>query len=121
MLTRRQQMRWLHSSGRVMQVGRVQDLVVKRVRGVAARRGVQRLGMGRRLLELKIVGWTDTTESGDRFWKELRWRGAGFSLAWLLNFLLRFCPRSIRPPAWRNPARQPQVTPVSRWNWLGKL
>ena len=82
-------MRWLHSSGRVIQVGRVQDLAVKRVGGVAARRGAQRLWMGRRLLALKIDGWTVTTESGDQFWRGLRWGGAGFSLAWLLNLGLR--------------------------------
>ena len=82
-------MRWLHSSGRVMQVGRVQDLAVKRLGGVSARRGVQRLRMGQRLLAMEIVGWTATTESGDRFWRALRWGGAGFSFAWMLHLWLR--------------------------------
>jgi hypothetical protein len=41
--------------------------------------------MGRRLLALKIDGWTMTPESGLRFWRGLRWGGTGFGLAWLLN------------------------------------
>ena len=76
---------WLHASSRLLQVGRVQSLAVKRVGGVAARRAQQRLEMGRRLLALKIYGWTMTPESGLRFWRALRWGGIGFSLAWLLN------------------------------------
>ena len=79
---------WLHASSRLLQVGRVQSLAVNRVGGVAARRAQQRLEMGRRLLALKIGGWTMTPESGLRFWRALRWGGIGFSLAWLLNHLL---------------------------------
>jgi len=76
---------WLHASSQLLQVGRVQSLAVKRAGGVAARRGLQRLEMGRRLLALKIDGWTMTPESGLRFWRGLRWGGTGFGLAWLLN------------------------------------
>jgi len=76
---------WLHASSRLLQVGRLQSLAVKRVGGVAARRAQQRLEMGRRLLAVKIDGWTVTPESGVRFWQGLRWGGTGFSLAWLLN------------------------------------
>ena len=76
---------WLHASSQLLQVGRVQSLAVKRCGGVAARRSQQRLEMGRRLLALKIDGWTMTPESGLRFWRGLRWGGTGFSLAWLLN------------------------------------
>jgi hypothetical protein len=79
---------WLHASSRLLQVGRVQSLAVKRVGGVAARRAQQRLEMGRRLLALKIDGWTMTPESGLRFWRALRWGGIGFSLAWLLSHWL---------------------------------
>ena len=76
---------WLHASSRLLQVGRVQSLAVKRAGGVAARRSQQRLEMGRRLLALKIDGWTMPPESGVRFWRGLRWGGTGFGLAWLLN------------------------------------
>ena len=76
---------WLHASSQLLQVGRVQSLAVKRAGGVAARRSQQRLEMGRRLLALKIDGWTMTPESGLMFWRGLRWGGTGFGLAWLLN------------------------------------
>ena len=76
---------WLHASSQLLQVGRVQSLAVKRAGGVAARRSQQRLEMGRRLLALKIDGWTMTPESGLRFWRGLRWGGTGFGLAFLLN------------------------------------
>ncbi len=85
MRMQRQRLRWLHSCSQLLQVGRVQFLAVKQGKGVAARRGQQRLLMGRRLLELEIVGWSIKPASGERFWRGLRWGGAGFSLAWLLN------------------------------------
>ena len=80
-----QRLGWLRASSQLLQVGCVQSQSVKRVGGVAARRGQQRLEMGRRLLALKIDGWTVTPVSGLRFWLALRWGGTGFSLAWLLN------------------------------------
>jgi hypothetical protein len=79
---------WLHASSQLLQVGRVQSLALKSAGGVAARRGQQRLEMGRRLLALKIDGWTMTPESGLMFWRGLRWGGTGFGLAWLLNLWL---------------------------------
>jgi hypothetical protein len=85
MRKQRQRLGWLHSCSRLLHVGRVQFLAVKQGKGVAARRGQQRLLMGRRLLELEIVGWSIKPASGERFWRGLRWGGAGFSLAWLLN------------------------------------
>ena len=52
--------------------------------GVAARRQQQRLVLAQRLLDPLPRGLQSNSD-GERFWRVLRWGGAGMLLAWLLQ------------------------------------
>jgi len=52
--------------------------------GVAARRWIQRRKLASKLINQPLVGWDLPPSSGERFWRALRFGGAGFTLAWLL-------------------------------------
>ena len=80
----RSELRWLHHGSRLLLQGQRQSHVGS---GVAARRWIQRRKLATNLISHPIVGWDVPTESGQRFWKALRFGGAGFTLAWLLSQL----------------------------------
>lgn len=52
--------------------------------GVAARRLSQRLAMAQRLLD-PLPAALQASSEGERFWRIVRWGGAGMLLAWLLQ------------------------------------
>ena len=52
--------------------------------GVAARRWLQRRKLAANLITQRPVGWAFSPVSGERFWRALRFGGAGFVVAWLL-------------------------------------
>ena len=52
--------------------------------GVAGRRSRQRLALSQRLLEA-MPDELMPVAGGERFWRLLRWGGAGMLLAWLLQ------------------------------------
>ena len=75
------ELRWLHHASRLLLQGQCQ---ARARAGVAARRWLQRGKLGTNLLSELPVGWTLPLTSGERFWKALRFGGAGFALAWVL-------------------------------------
>ena len=46
--------------------------------------GLKRRLFAQQLLDHDVKGWLHPEHSGSRFWKGLRWGGAGFVLAWIL-------------------------------------
>ncbi|MEB3173365.1 MAG: hypothetical protein VKL97_05825 [Cyanobacteriota bacterium] len=73
-------MRLLHHLAAVMAV----PLQVRGASGVAGRRGRQRLALSQRLIEAMPPELMPAAGS-ERFWRMLRWGGAGMLLAWLLQ------------------------------------
>lgn len=76
-----QELRWLHQASRLFLQGQCQDHAKS---GVAARRWMQRRKLAANLISQPPVGWTLSPASGERFWRALRFGGAGFGLAWML-------------------------------------
>jgi len=76
-----QELRWLHQASRLFLQGQCQDHAKS---GVAARRWMQRRKLAANLISQPPLGWTLSPASGERFWRALRFGGAGFGLAWLL-------------------------------------
>jgi len=76
-----QELRWLHHASRLLLQGQCQAHAES---GVAARRWVQRRKLAANLISTPPVGWPLSPASGERFWRALRFGGAGFALAWLL-------------------------------------
>jgi hypothetical protein len=77
----RSELRWLHHGSRLLLQGRRQSHVGS---SVAARRSIQRRNLAANLISQPLAGWDVPKESGQRFWRALRFGGAGFILAWLL-------------------------------------
>ena len=75
------ELRWLHRASRLLLQGQCQ---ARTRAGVAARRWLQRGKLATNLISEPPVGWTLPTTSGERFWRALRFGGAGFALAWVL-------------------------------------
>jgi len=75
------QLHWLHHASRLLLQGLCQSHVGS---AVAARRWRQRRNLASKLIGQPPVGWDLPTASGERFWRGLRFGGAGFTLAWLL-------------------------------------
>ncbi|MCB4388540.1 hypothetical protein FZZ90_01450 [Synechococcus sp. MU1617] len=74
-------LRWLHRASRLLLQGQCQAHARS---GVAARRWVQRGKLGSNLISQPPVGWPLSPSSGERFWRAMRFGGAGFALAWFL-------------------------------------
>ena len=55
--------------------------------GVQGRRWQQRRMFAQQLFDRKFNGWLHPERSGSRFWRGLRWGGAGFVLAWVAAHL----------------------------------
>ena len=51
---------------------------------VLRRRWLQRRKLAANLITQRPVGWALSPVSGERFWRALRFGGAGFAVAWLL-------------------------------------
>ena len=64
---RRRHLRWLHSAGHLLQLGRFQAKSMTRQKGVVARRAMQRQQLGQRLLETKPEGWIQPSSRGSLF------------------------------------------------------
>ena len=75
------ELRWLHHASSLLLQGRCQSHAGS---GVAARRWTQRRKLAANLMSQPPVGWETPVPSGKRFWRALRFGGAGFTLAWLL-------------------------------------
>ena len=78
------ELRWLHHASRLLLQGQCQAHVGS---GVAGRRWIQRRKLAANLISQSPAGWDVTPLSGERFWRALRFGGAGFTLAWLLSQL----------------------------------
>ena len=78
------QLKWLHGVSRLIQQGECQE---QPGLGTQARRWKQRRLFAQQLLDHDFKGWLHPENSGSRFWKGLRWGGAGFVLAWILASL----------------------------------
>ena len=78
------QLKWLHGVSRLIQQGECQH---QPGLGAQARRWKQRRLFAQQLLDHDFKGWLLPQHSGSRFWKGLRWGGAGFVLAWVLASL----------------------------------
>ena len=76
-----QALRWLHQASRLLLQGQCQTHAKS---GVAARRWGQRRKLAANLISHPPTGWDRPMVSGERFWRALRFGGAGFTLAWLL-------------------------------------
>lgn len=74
----------LHHASRLVSQGQCQAHARS---GVAARRWLQRRKLAANLITQRPVGWAFSPVSGERFWRSLRFGGAGFALAWLLEQL----------------------------------
>ena len=74
------ELRWLHHASRLVLQGQCQAHAQS---GVAARRWLKRK-LAANLITQRPVGWASSPVSGERFWRSLRFGGAGFALAWLL-------------------------------------
>ncbi|MEC8213811.1 MAG: hypothetical protein VX069_01935 [Cyanobacteriota bacterium] len=83
----RRPLKWLHGVSHLVQQGHCQKQGLKSDSGVASRRWAQRRKTGSRLLEMEPEGWDRPDAKGARFWRMLRWGGAGFVLAWWLSRL----------------------------------
>ncbi|MDC3011226.1 hypothetical protein OAZ24_03230 [Synechococcus sp. AH-736-G21] len=75
------QLHWLHHASRLLVQGQCQSHVRS---AVAARRWRQRRNLASKLISQPPMGWDVPMASGERFWRGLRFGGAGFMLAWLL-------------------------------------
>ena len=81
----RRQLRWLHTASLLMLQGRRQAVSLQSGRGSSQRRWKQRQNLAQKLLESPAEGWTLPKQRGARFWRALRWGGAGFVVAWWLR------------------------------------
>ena len=80
----RRPLKWLHGVSHLIQQGQRQSQSGNSGLAVSDRRWKQRRATGRRLLEMDAKGWDLPNVKGARFWRMLRWGGAGFVLAWWL-------------------------------------
>ena len=78
------QLKWLHGLSRLIQQGECQHQPVLGIRG---RRWKQRQSFAQQLLDRDFKGWLHPERSGSRFWRGLRWGGAGFVVAWVMAHL----------------------------------
>ena len=78
------QLKWLHGVSRLIQQGECQHQSALGVRG---RRWQQRQSLAQQLLDRDFKGWLHLERSGSRFWRGLRWGGAGFVGAWVMAHL----------------------------------
>ncbi|WP_392349681.1 hypothetical protein [Parasynechococcus sp.] len=72
----------MHAVSRLLVQGQVQE---RTSRSAATRRWSQRQKAAQRLLDQPIKGWLQPKRDGERFWRSLRWGGAGMLLGWLLS------------------------------------
>ena len=85
--TRRREQRplkWLHGVSRLIQQGECQHQAGA---GVQGRRWQQRRLLAQQLFDRDFKGWLHPDRPGSRFWRGLRWGGAGFVLAWVIAHL----------------------------------
>ena len=78
------ELKWLHGVSRLIQQGECQHQSGSSVQG---RRWQQRRLFAQQLLDRNFNGWLHPERSGSRFWRGLRWGGAGFVLAWVAAHL----------------------------------
>ena len=79
------QLKWLHGLSRLIQQGECQHQPVPWAFGDAVgSNGSRSLN---RLLDRDFKGWLHPERSGSRFWRGLRWGGAGFVVAWVMAHL----------------------------------
>ena len=74
-------LRWLHLASRLLLQGQCQAYARS---GVAARRWVQRGKLATNLISQPAAVCTLSPSSGERFWRALRFGGAGFAFGWFL-------------------------------------
>ena len=74
------QLKWLHGVSRLIQQGECRHQPGS---GFQGRRWQQRRLFAQQLFDRNFNGWLHPERSGSRFWKGLRWGGAGFVLAWV--------------------------------------
>jgi hypothetical protein len=74
------QLKWLHGVSRLIQQGECQHQPGS---GAQGRRWQQRRLFAQQLFDRNFNGWLHPERSGSRFWRGLRWGGAGFVLAWV--------------------------------------
>ena len=75
------QLNWLHGVSRLIQQGECQHQPALGVRG---RRWQQWQSFAQELFDRYYKGWLHPERSGSRFWRGLRWGGAGFVLGWIM-------------------------------------
>ena len=87
--TRRREQRplkWLHGVSRLIQQGECQHQHQAGA-GVQGRRWQQRRLLAQQLFDRDFKGWLHPERPGSRFWRGLRWGGAGFLVAWVVAHL----------------------------------
>ena len=77
-------LKWLHGVSRLIQQGECQHQAGT---GVQGRRWQQRRLFASQLFDRNFKGWLHPERRGSRFWRGLRWGGAGFVVAWVVAHL----------------------------------